>query len=170
VRVCSYCGFILLTSASLLPGCRGESETGAHTGKSWLQGDTETKLETLAKHLRGNDLVMMEVQYRYRELLGAGRTENWAYAEYQLEKIRLAMEMGKERRPKRGPSYDWFFENGLPPMEAVVKAKDAAAFEGAFREFTKACNRCHALEQVSHFNVVVPERVDSVIGWPPSAP
>ena len=41
----------------------------------------------IEKHLRGLDVAMTEIGYRYGELHVAARERNWDYAKYQTEKI-----------------------------------------------------------------------------------
>jgi len=139
---------------SMLLGC---SDSSSPVGKAgWLTGSTQEKLDTVAKHLRGNDLVMMEVDWRFQRLARAGVAENWAAAAYQLDKLRLTMELGKERRPKRAESYDWFFQVAFPPLVEAVAAKDKTLFLDGFPTFVARCNTCHAKEHVEFFTVVLP--------------
>ena len=42
---------------------------------------------------------MVETGYRYQELYWAGQDENWEYADYQLEKIKIAIENGLDADP-----------------------------------------------------------------------
>src|SRR5262245_49478242 len=51
----------------------------------WLKGTTDEKFAQLERHLRGLDVTMAEIGYRYGELLIAGTTRNWEYAQYQTE-------------------------------------------------------------------------------------
>ena len=59
---------------------------------------------------------MAEIGYRYGELLRAGKTRNWEYAQYQMEKIDLSLRLALERRPKRVKSAEPFLNQGLPPV------------------------------------------------------
>lgn len=53
----------------------------------WLPHSPEARTETLARHLRGLDVAMLEIGHRYSELYWAGRDGNWRYADYQAGKI-----------------------------------------------------------------------------------
>jgi hypothetical protein len=45
-----------------------------------LTGSDEDKFDHVARQLRGFDMAMMEVGYRYTELFWAGQDKNWDYA------------------------------------------------------------------------------------------
>lgn len=122
--------------------------------KGWLRGSMLKKVDTIATHLRGNDVVMWEVRRRHVELYKAVQKKNHLYGLYQLKKIVLAMKMGSARRPKRKPSYDWFFSNGVPPMKKALSEK--GDLNKAFRVFTSMCVACHAREKVSFIPVAEP--------------
>jgi SAM-dependent methyltransferase len=119
----------------------------------WLVGDTGTKLDTVAKHLRGNDVVMLEVELRHRELLAAIEAANWKYADYQLTKIELVMRLGGERRPARKPSYDLFFQAALSPMRQALETRDVPAATAAYDAMTAGCVTCHGMENVGFMPV-----------------
>lgn len=83
----------------------GCSDVGTGTGDAaWLSGTVNERFDAVARHLRGFDMAMVEVGYRYTELYWAGQDGNWPYATYQLDKIETAMANGLERRPKRAAS------------------------------------------------------------------
>lgn len=150
---CSLITVVLLLTA----GC-GQKETTRSVGPdAWLQGDATAKFDTVARHLRGNDVVMVEVAHRHQELLVAIEGRNWPYAEYQLGKIELAMQHGAERRPKRKKSFDWFFRTALPPMRQSLAEQDVAGAQTAYLAFTKSCVTCHKLEQVEFIPVTWPK-------------
>jgi hypothetical protein len=122
----------------------------------WLTGDDHSKLDTVAKHLRGFDMAMVETGYRYNELYFALHDSNWGYATYQLQKIRTAVENGLERRPKRAASAQPFLETGLPQLEAAIDAQDRNLCQERFEVLRAFCNSCHAAERVEFIPVVVP--------------
>jgi hypothetical protein len=86
--------------------CGNNQEQNAQ-GK-WINGTEQEKLETIENQFRGFDMAIIETGYRYQELYWAGQDENWDYADYQIEKIRKAIENGLERRPKRAKSSEHF--------------------------------------------------------------
>jgi hypothetical protein len=121
----------------------------------WLKGTPHEKLDVVAGQLRGFDMAMVEVGYRYQELYWAGLDKNWEYAAHQTEKIKQAIEYGLVRRPKRTESAEKFLQH-LPAMDSVVKRQDTTAFLPAFRMLTKQCNACHRDEKVKFFTVAEP--------------
>lgn len=137
-------------------GCRAASPESA--APSWLAADEAERLAQLERQLRGFHLAVVETKYRYTELFWAARDGNWEAAEYHVRKLRLAIENGLERRPKRAVSAKPFLDGPLAAMEDAVAARDPARFEARFRELTAARNACHAMEQVPFLEVHPPER------------
>lgn len=123
---------------------------------AWLlQGGPDERFARVAKHLRGFDVAMVEVGYRYAELFFAGRDGNWGYADYQLKKIETAVANGVERRPRRAASAR-MLDAVLPAVRAAITAKNAEAFAPAFSTLTATCNACHQAEQVPFITVRPP--------------
>jgi hypothetical protein len=121
----------------------------------WLQGTTDERLSVLERHLRGLDVSMAEVGYRYGELLIAGKERNWEYAAYQAEKIDLSLRLAVERRPKRADSARPFLADDLPPVLAAAKAKDAGELDAALTRLHAGCVECHKRENVLYFKGAV---------------
>jgi hypothetical protein len=134
----------------------GQNNEAAGTD-GWLEGDQQEKFNTVAKHLRGFDMAMVETGYRYTELFWAGKDENWEYADYQLEKIRTAIENGLERRPKRAASAKPFLETILPQMKDAIQGKDTIMFLKHFTLLQSGCKSCHIKENVSFFQTEIPK-------------
>lgn len=137
------------------------------TSSSWLSGNLDEKLTQLAKHHRGFDMAMVETGYRYSELYFAGKSSNWDYALYQLEKIKVAIENGYERRPARKTSSENLFL-GKPyfDLSQAIKAKDQKRFNKAFSATTTACNHCHTVERVPFIKIDEPKtRPSVVVNW-----
>ena len=129
----------------------------------WITGTEQEKINTIEKQFRGFDNSMVETGYRYQELYWAGQDENWEYADYQLEKIKIAIENGLQRRPKRAKSAEHFLTYVLPEMNKAVQSKDTSVFNKNFQMFTTNCNSCHAKEKVVFFNVQIPTKRQSPI-------
>ena len=129
----------------------------------WIKGNEQEKIKTIEKQFRGFDNAMVETGYRYQELFWAGRDENWEYAAYQLEKIKIAIENGLQRRPKRAKSAEYFLTHVLPEMQKSVSDKDTAEFNRTFLALTSNCNNCHAAEKVPFFAVKTPTERQSPI-------
>lgn len=139
-----------------LTSCSNEKVSKDAGAEGWLKGRPDEKFETIAGQLRGLDMAMFEVGYRYQELYWAGRDENWDYANYQLEKIKLAIDNGLVRRPKRAKSAEEFLHSVLPEMKKAVDKKDTVFFNQYFQTLTNTCNSCHKLEKVPFFSVKIP--------------
>ncbi len=152
----------------LLTACNQTPQPMSPSGKEgWLKGSAHDQMDTVARHLRGNDLAMWEVGYRYGELYWAGSEGNWDLAAYQMKKIRLAMDLAVERRPNRVASYEAFFSGGLPPINQAISAKDKVAFDTGFDQLTGACNVCHVAENLAFFAVRKPVYRSAPLGTSP---
>lgn len=156
--------FILLLTFELL-ACQQKTEAKMTQGE-WIKGTEEEKLKIVEKQFRGFDNAMVETGYRYQELYWAGQDQNWEYASYQLEKIKLAIENGLQRRPKRAPSAEPFLNSTLPEMVKAVSQKDTSIFNLGFQSLTSNCNSCHDKEKLSFFRVKIPTVRQSPIRLP----
>jgi hypothetical protein len=146
----------LLISAVLVGwGCSSPSATTPDA--TWLAAEREEQAVQLERHLRGFDVAMMETGYRYVELYWAGRDRNWEAAVYHVEKIRLAIENGLERRPKRTASAQPFLAGPLAATAEAIAARDSKLFAQRFEALTAGCNACHAMEKVPFFEVQAPD-------------
>lgn len=138
-----------------LLGCDQQREQETAQG-NWIKGSESDQITTIEKQFRGFDKAMIETGYRYQELYWAGKDKNWEYADYQLDKIKVAIEYGLERRPKRAKSAEHFLKLGLPEMKKAIKSKDNALFNKEFKTMTINCNNCHSMEKVPFFTVKLP--------------
>jgi hypothetical protein len=144
-------------------GCSLSSPAQPKPG--WLSAEPQEQRVQLERQLRGFDLAMLETGHRYIDLYWAGQDANWRAAAYALEKIRLAIENGLERRPKRASSARTFLAGPLAAMDEAVAARDPERFAARFQELTAGCNACHAMEQVEFFQVRPPAtRVSPIHG------
>ncbi len=153
---------ILFCFSISLFACNQQSDKKAAQG-DWIKGTETEQIKTIEKQFRGFDNAMAETGYRYQELYWAGQDQNWDYANYQLEKIKLTIENGLERRPKRAKSAEHFLTYVLPEMQKSVESKDTAIFNQSFQMLTTNCNSCHAMEKVQFFNVQTPTQRQSPI-------
>jgi hypothetical protein len=130
---------------------------------NWIKVNEKEKIEIIERQFRGFDNAMVETGYRYQELYWAGQDENWEYAAYQLEKIKVAIENGLQRRPKRAQSAANFLNQALPEVQSSVAIKNTVIFNENFQLLTTHCNSCHAKEGVPFFTVKVPTERQSPI-------
>lgn len=135
--------------------CNQQTDKTTSQGK-WIKGTEKEQIKTIERQFRGFDNAMVETGYRYQELYWAGQDQNWEYADYQIEKIKIAIENGLERRPKRAKSAEHFLTYVLPEMKKSAKSKDTAIFNKGFQTLTINCNSCHAMEKVSFFTIKIP--------------
>ena len=127
----------------------------------WLTGTPEEKFAQIERHLRGLDVAMAEIGYRYGELLRAGASRNWEYAQYQTEKIDLSLRLAIERRPPRAKSSQPFIEADLPRLLAAIRERDGAKLDAALDRLHESCIECHKSENVLHFREAVERIRDS---------
>ncbi|MEX2205818.1 MAG: hypothetical protein WEF50_06270 [Myxococcota bacterium] len=136
-------------------GCGGDSPLPHDT--SWIASAPDEQRAQLERQLRGFDVAMLETGHRYIDLYWAGRDGNWEAAAYHVDKIRVAIENGLERRPKRAASAEPFLAGPLAATRDAVAARDAQLFAERFTALTAGCNGCHAKEKVSFFEVRPPK-------------
>jgi hypothetical protein len=122
----------------------------------WVAGNVDQKFDTVAKHLRGFDMAMVETGDRYTELYWAAQDDNWGYADYQIKKIRTAVENGLERRPKRAASAETFLKIMLPSVEEAITRRDSSLLRERIEALRSTCNACHQAEKVEFVRVGVP--------------
>ena len=142
-------------SLFIIFSCTKEKTNNTIQGE-WIQGTENQKINIIEKQFRGFDMAMIETGYRYQELYWAGQDQNWEYANYQLKKIKVAIENGLQRRPKRAKSAEYFISSVLPKMQKAIDSKSKYFFDESFEDVTLNCNNCHAMEKVSYFNVQKP--------------
>ena len=88
---------ILILSFGLF-SCNQQTDKTTAQG-DWIKGTEIEQIKTIEKQFRGFDNTMVETGYRYQELYWGGQDQNWEYADYQIEKIKIAIESGLERTP-----------------------------------------------------------------------
>jgi hypothetical protein len=155
----------LLVAGFLAWGCERSAGSPEAT---WLAREPGERVAQLERQLRGFDVAMLETGHRYAELYWAGRDANWEAAAYHVEKIRLAIENGLERRPKRAASARSFLDGPLSGLGAAVASREPEQFDARFRDLTAGCNSCHGAENVPFFEVRPPEaRLSPIHRIPP---
>ena len=139
------------------------ADHAAVSENEWLIGSAGAQLHTIETQLRGLDVAMAEIGYRFTELYFAGLDGNWDYANYQTQKIDLALRLALERRPKRSQSSQLFLNEDLPFVSEAITARDPAGFRQAMDRLRTGCMKCHTNENVPYFTVELPERRISTI-------
>jgi hypothetical protein len=92
----------------------------------------------------GLGTVMIEYADRYSRLYYAAKAGNWDMAKYQLDEMTEIQEVGETTRPGRAPMLKAFESGFLAPLDKAIAAKDATAFDTAYKATADGCNGCHA--------------------------
>lgn len=124
----------------------------------WLKSlPPDKQIEAIDRQLRGFDMAMFEVNYRYTEMYFGAIEGNWDYALYTGEKIAWAIMNGFERRPKRrANAEEIFFKEAYPQVLDAIRKKNIALFKERFDVMRAACNACHTAEKVPFIHVGIP--------------
>jgi hypothetical protein len=150
------CALALIVAAGALWSQGGWAQSPG----GWLRAlPPDKQTDAIDKQLRGFDMAMFEVNYRYIEMYFAAIEGNWDYALYTGEKIGWAINNGFERRPKRRASGEAIFMRPggpYPQVMEAIKKKDVALFKERFDALRAACNACHAAEKVAFIRVGIP--------------
>ena len=136
------------------------AENNYSTKSNWLleTKTDEQKFQKIQKQLRGFDLAMVEVGYRFNSFYFAIKDKNYDLAHYQLDKIKKAIENGIERRPKRKNNSEMMFLNTqYKAMSQVLSAKDSQEIQKEYVNTKRLCNACHRAEKVPFIEVVDPK-------------
>lgn len=146
-------------------GNRATSRTppGATADSQWLKGTMDERFGQVERHVRGLDLAMAEIGYRYGELLVAGRERNWDYAKYQAEKMDLSLRLALERRPKRAQSAQSFLKENLPAVLRAVQSKNEQHLDVSLEQLHNSCVTCHRSENVLYFRGALERIRDNAI-------
>ena len=136
------------------------AENNYSTKSNWLleTKSSEQKFKAIQKQLRGFDLAMVEVGYRFNSFYFAIKDKNYDLAHYQLDKIKKAIENGIQRRPKRKEnSKAMFLDTQYKSMKAVLEKKNEKEIWQEYEKTKRMCNACHAAENVPFIKVVDPK-------------
>ena len=138
----------------------GSADNGYSTKSNWLleTNSSAEKFKKIQRQLRGFDLAMVEVGYRFNTLYFAIKDKNYPLAHYQLDKIKKAIDNGVERREKRKKnSKAMFLDRQYKSMKIALDKKDEKLIAKAYQETKQMCNACHIAERVPFIEVIDPE-------------
>ncbi|MDE3088741.1 MAG: hypothetical protein KGJ80_05090, partial [Chloroflexota bacterium] len=120
----------------------------------------------------GLGTVMIEYADRYSRLFYSAKAGNWDMAKYQLDEMKEIQEVGETTRPGRAPMLQGFEKGFLDPLDKAILAKDAAAFDTAYKAVADGCNGCHAGSNASNWKSYKYVKIqaptadaDSYIAW-----
>jgi len=136
------------------------AENNYSTKAEWLM-DTKTDKEKFQKiqgQLRGFDLAMVEVGYRFNSLYFAIKDKNYDLAQYNWDKIKKAIINGTQRRPKRKKSSEVIFlDKEYKIMSDALASKDEKTIQKEYENTKELCNSCHIAERVPFIRVIDPK-------------
>jgi hypothetical protein len=104
--------------------------------------------------------IMTLQQMRHLKLWFAGRSGNWALADYELDEMKEGYEDIGTYFPTKddvptGPMAAAIIEKEVADLDKAIKAKNAKDFVAAFDRLTASCNACH---QASKKEFIVVQR------------
>jgi predicted secreted protein len=113
------------------------------------------------------DLMNASMQVHHTKLWLAGHANNWALAEYEVRKIKEAIEEIKETIidiQTLSPQWRFVplgemlkrFDSNLDSLNQAVKAKDTVRFNTSYGEFTATCNACHMSAGQPQIKIIEP--------------
>ena len=149
-----------VTLIVLLFFCNLFAENNYSTKSNWLL-ETKTdkeKFKAIQKQLRGFDLAMVEVGYRFNSFYFAINDKNYDLAQYQWDKIKKAIENGTQRRPKRKKNSEaMFLDSEYKAMSEALDSKNAKDIQKEYEKTKRLCNACHVAEKVPFIHVIDPK-------------
>jgi cytochrome c556 len=149
---------IILILTTLLMG--SISANSYSTKSDWLleTSSTQERFKKIQKQLRGFDLAMVEVGYRFNSFYFAIKDKNYPLANYHWDKIKKAIENGVERRPKReSNSRAIFLDTQFKSMRDALNKKDDKLIWQEYNNTKQSCNACHRVEKVPFIEVIDPK-------------
>jgi len=104
--------------------------------------------------------IMTLQQMRHMKLWFAGRSGNWALADYELDELKEGYEDIGTYFPTKddvptGPMAAAIIDKEVAELDKAIKAKDAKGFVADFDKLTASCNACH---QASKKEFIVVQR------------
>jgi hypothetical protein len=146
---------VAIIAGALIAGVAAQVPRPITDENGWLfsTNDIDERFARIAKHFRGYDNAMLEVGQRFQTVYDALKDENYDLAEYHFVKIKLAMENGILKRPKRAENTQNMFINAVySPVLAGFKSKDNKKAWEAFELAKITCMGCHEAEKIGFMN------------------
>lgn len=91
---------------------------------------------------------MIEIAYRFHQLVWPLKHQHRELAEYRLDKISQALELALERRRKRAVSARPFLDKAVPGTRQALESRDSVKAARGLEAFQSSCIQCH---QVPYF-------------------
>jgi len=135
------------------------------THSNWLINtkSISQKFQMIQTQFRGYDLAMVEVGYRFNTFYFAIQDKNYDLARYQLDKIKLAIENGVQRREKRKKNSEaMFLTTQYKVMNKALLTQNHSSVVKEYEVMKRLCNACHVVEKVPFIHVI-----DPIYRWQP---
>lgn len=103
--------------------------------------------------------IMLLVQARHAKIWFAGRAQDWALADFELNHI--ADDLTAAAMLYREIPVELVTSAGrvIVRMKDAVRQKDESGFQSAFSDLTAACNACHTAGGVSFIRIQTPSNM-----------
>jgi hypothetical protein len=108
-------------------------------------GKRDLTLDELARMQPGMDRLMAEVGPRVHRMYYAAKAGNWPLAAYFCKSVVKQLQLSVQSRPKYDPEMSNYLRDDYAPVNAAIKAQDAAAFESAYRTMVDRANELHVV-------------------------
>lgn len=142
--------------------------------------DLRAEIEAIKGKLPDQAHVMQDVGYHFSNLWFARQKENWPLAEFYNNEVRSHLRWAVRIIPKRkdlaGKEIDLeailqAFENSpWSQLKDAIAAKDAAAFDKAYRFSAETCYACHEASDKPFLRVQIPTEPETpIINFDPNA-
>lgn len=132
-----------------------------------------TELEAIKSKLPDQAHAMQDAGYHFSNLWFAGRKENWDLAKFYWAEtrshLRWAVRIIPKRKDSAGREVDLTailqaVENSpLKQLEDSIKAKDAVAFDKAYRFTLENCYSCHKASEKPYLRPQIPTQPETAI-------
>lgn len=123
--------------------------------QGWLTGeqDNNTKIQKIEKYLRGFDQPMLEVGQRFTTLHQAITDKNYELATYHWKKIKVTIENGLMKRPKRARNAKvLLLDSNWADILSDFKSNDHKRAALGFNKAKATCLSCHIAENKEFIN------------------
>jgi len=150
----------ILLLISLILSYNLVAQNNYSTKSNWLlETPTDTqKFQKIQTQLRGFDLAMVEVGYRFNSFYFALGDKNYELAQYQLDKIKKAIENGIQRRVKRKENSElMFLKTQYKIMSKALLTKNPKTIQAEYTNTKQLCNTYYKAKRVPFIRVINPQ-------------
>lgn len=130
-----------MTDAPLQDSPPEDSIPGSHVRATTKHGSLT--VDEIAEMQPGLSRLMDELGHRFWVLYYAARAGNWELARYMARESEKLLAIMARVRPKYASDLGAFVKTNLAPIAAAIAAKDASAFEAAYRAAVDASDVYH---------------------------